>query len=51
MIGNAMKFNQGLSRSSPKNAATRFATAIHGRGLRIFAYHLLEAGKPRVKSS
>ena len=47
MIGNAAKSNQGLSRSSPKNAATRFATAYHKRGLRIFAQHLLEAGKPR----
>ena len=47
MIGNAAKSNQGLSRSSPKNAATQFATANHERGLRIFAQHLLEAGKPR----
>ena len=47
MIGNAAKSNQGLSRSSPKNAATQFATANHERGLRIFAQHLPEAGKPR----
>ena len=47
MIGNAAQSNQRLSRSPPKNAATRFASANHERGLRVFAQHLPEAGKPR----